>query len=318
MTKFYLEFEKPLKVVDEKIISFSSMADLKPEDISSLSKLKEERKHLIREIYSGLSRWQRIQLARHPDRPFSMDYIKYLCPDFIELHGDRHFMDDPAVIAGLGKMDDRKIALIGQQKGRNTKENLYRNFGMMRPEGYRKAIRIMKLAEKFKLPVITLMDTIGAYPGIGAEERGQGEAIARNLMEMSGLQVPIISVVIGEGASGGALGIGVCDRMLMMENSWYSVISPEGCASILFRDAKRAEDAAEALKPTPADLEKVGICERIIEEPNGGAHRDFESSASLLKSALIDELDKLSNVNPNEFLDNRIKKYDALGFFEEG
>ena len=318
MTKFYLEFEKPLKVIDEKIISFSSMTDLNKEDISSLSKLKEERTLLIREIYSGLSRWQRIQLARHPDRPFSMDYINYLCPDFIELHGDRHFMDDPAVIAGLGDMDNRKIVLIGQQKGRNTKENLYRNFGMMRPEGYRKAIRIMKLAEKFKLPVITLMDTIGAYPGIGAEERGQGEAIARNLLEMSALQVPIISVVIGEGASGGALGIGVCDRMLMMENSWYSVISPEGCASILFRDAKRAEDAAEALKPIPTDLEKVGICERIIEEPNGGAHRDFESTASLLKSALIDELDKLSNVNPNEFLDNRINKYDALGYFEDG
>ena len=285
MTKFYLEFEKPLKVIDEKIISFSSITDLKQDDISSLSKLKEERTLLIREIYSGLSRWQRIQLARHPDRPFSMDYINYLCPDFIELHGDRHFMDDPAVIAGFGKMDDRKIALIGQQKGRNTKENLYRNFGMMRPEGYRKAIRIMKLAEKFKLPVITLMDSIGAYPGIGGEERGPGDA---------------------------------CDRMLMMENSWYSVISPEGCASILFRDAKRAEDAAEALKPTPADLEKVGICERIIEEPNGGAHRDFESSASLLKSALIDELDKLSNVNPNEFLDNRINKYAALGYYEEG
>ena len=318
MAYTYLEFEKPLKVIDEKIISFSSMTDLNKEDISSLSKLKEERTLLIREIYSGLSRWQRIQLARHPDRPFSMDYINYLCPDFIELHGDRHFMDDPAVIAGLGDMDNRKIVLIGQQKGRNTKENLYRNFGMMRPEGYRKAIRIMKLAEKFKLPVITLMDTIGAYPGIGAEERGQGEAIARNLLEMSALQVPIISVVIGEGASGGALGIGVCDRMLMMENSWYSVISPEGCASILFRDAKRAEDAAEALKPIPTDLEKVGICERIIEEPNGGAHRDFESSASLLKSALIDELDKLSNVNPNEFLDNRINKYDALGYFEDG
>ena len=315
MTKFYLEFEKPLKVIDEKIISFTSMTDLNKDDISSLSKLKEERAFLIKEIYSGLSRWQRIQLARHPDRPFSKDYFNYLCPDFFELHGDRHFMDDPAVITGLGHMDGQKIALIGQQKGRNTKENLYRNFGMMRPEGYRKAIRVMKLAEKFKLPVITLMDTIGAYPGIGAEERGQGEAIARNLMEMSGLKVPIISVVIGEGASGGALGIGVCDRMLMMENSWYSVISPEGCASILFRDAKRAEDAAEALKPIPTDLEKIGICERIIEEPNGGAHRDFESSASLLKSALIDELDKLLNVNPDNFLDNRIKKYDALGYF---
>jgi|TARA_Y100001936_G_C15990091_1_gene621836 acetyl-CoA carboxylase carboxyl transferase subunit alpha len=226
-------------------------------------------------------------------------------------------MDDHAVVAGIGHMDEYKIAWIGQQKGRNTKENLFRNFGMMRPEGYRKAMRIMKLAEKFRLPVITFMDTIGAYPGIGAEERGQGEAIARNLMEMSSLKVPIISVVIGEGASGGALGIGVCDKMLMMENTWYSVISPEGCASILFRDAKRAEDAAEALKPIPTDLEEMGICERIIEEPNGGAHRDFESSADLLKKALIEEVELLSKIKPEKFLDNRIKKYDALGYFKE-
>lgn len=317
MANFYLEFEKPLKDIDGQILAFSSIADLNNDDIRSVAKLKEERATLINKIYSGLSRWQRIQLARHPNRPYSMDYFLNLCPDFIELHGDRHFMDDPAVITGLGTMGQYKIALIGQQKGRNTKENLYRNFGMMRPEGYRKAMRIMKLAEKFNLPVITLMDTIGAYPGIGAEERGQGEAIARNLMEMSSLRVPIVSVVIGEGASGGALGIGVCDKMLMMENSWYSVISPEGCASILFRDAKRAEDAAEALKPIPTDLEKVGICERIIEEPNGGAHRDFESSSRLLKAALIEELDILSEVDPSEFLDNRIKKYDSLGFFEE-
>ena len=317
MANFYLEFEKPLKDIDGQILAFSSIADLNNDDIRSVAKLKEERAILINKIYSGLSRWQRIQLARHPNRPYSMDYFLNLCPDFIELHGDRHFMDDPAVITGLGTMGQYKIALIGQQKGRNTKENLYRNFGMMRPEGYRKAMRIMKLAEKFNLPVITLMDTIGAYPGIGAEERGQGEAIARNLMEMSSLRVPIVSVVIGEGASGGALGIGVCDKMLMMENSWYSVISPEGCASILFRDAKRAEDAAEALKPIPTDLEKVGICERIIEEPNGGAHRDFESSSRLLKAALIEELDILSEVDPSEFLDNRIKKYDSLGFFEE-
>tara|TARA_A100000164_G_scaffold190102_1_gene168781 strand:- start:654 stop:1610 length:957 start_codon:yes stop_codon:yes gene_type:complete len=317
MANFYLEFEKPLKDIDGQIFAFSSIADLNNDDIRSVAKLKEERAILINKIYSGLSRWQRIQLARHPNRPYSMDYFLNLCPDFIELHGDRHFMDDPAVITGLGTMGQYKIALIGQQKGRNTKENLYRNFGMMRPEGYRKAMRIMKLAEKFNLPVITLMDTIGAYPGIGAEERGQGEAIARNLMEMSSLRVPIVSVVIGEGASGGALGIGVCDKMLMMENSWYSVISPEGCASILFRDAKRAEDAAEALKPIPTDLEKMGICERIIEEPNGGAHRDFESSSQLLKAALIEELDILSKVNPSEFLDNRIKKYDSLGIFEE-
>ena len=317
MANFYLEFEKPLKGLDERIISLSSMTNPNKDEILSISKLKEERAILINEVYSGLSRWQRIQLARHPDRPYSLDYITHLSPDFIELHGDRHYMDDPAVITGLGHIDGHKIAWVGQQKGRNTKENLYRNFGMMRPEGYRKTIRVMKLAEKFHLPVVTLIDTIGAYPGIGAEERGQGEAIARNLMEMSSLNVPIISIVIGEGASGGALGIGVCDKMLMMENTWYSVISPEGCASILFRDAKRAEDAAEALKPIPTDLEKVGICERIIDEPNGGAHRDFTSSAQSLKTALIEELDNLSKVDSSDFLDNRIKKYDALGYFEE-
>ena len=317
MSNYYLDFEKPIKALDDQIISLSSLTDPSKNDLQSLTNLKEERAALIQNIYSGLTRWQRIQLARHPDRPYSLDYINYFSNNFIELHGDRHYMDDHAVVAGIGHMDEYKIAWIGQQKGRNTKENLFRNFGMMRPEGYRKAMRIMKLAEKFRLPVITFMDTIGAYPGIGAEERGQGEAIARNLMEMSSLKVPIISVVIGEGASGGALGIGVCDKMLMMENTWYSVISPEGCASILFRDAKRAEDAAEALKPVPTDLEEMGICERIIEEPNGGAHRDFESSADLLKKALIEEVELLSKIKPEKFLDNRIKKYDALGYFKE-
>ena len=317
MSNYYLDFEKPIKALDDEIISLSSLTDPSKNDLQSLTNLKEERTALIQNIYSGLTRWQRIQLARHPDRPYSLDYINYFSNNFIELHGDRHYMDDHAVVAGIGHMDEYKIAWIGQQKGRNTKENLFRNFGMMRPEGYRKAMRIMKLAEKFRLPVITFMDTIGAYPGIGAEERGQGEAIARNLMEMSSLKVPIISVVIGEGASGGALGIGVCDKMLMMENTWYSVISPEGCASILFRDAKRAEDAAEALKPIPTDLEKMGICERIIEAPNGGAHRDFESSADLLKKALIEEVELLSKIKPEKFLENRIKKYDALGYFKE-
>ncbi len=317
MSNYYLDFEKPIKALDDQIISLSSLTDPSKNDLQSLTNLKEERAALIQNIYSGLTRWQRIQLARHPDRPYSLDYINYFSNNFIELHGDRHYMDDHAVVAGIGNMDEYKIAWIGQQKGRNTKENLFRNFGMMRPEGYRKAMRIMKLAEKFRLPVITFMDTIGAYPGIGAEERGQGEAIARNLMEMSSLKVPIVSVVIGEGASGGALGIGVCDKMLMMENTWYSVISPEGCASILFRDAKRAEDAAEALKPIPTDLEEMGICERIIEEPNGGAHRDFESSADLLKKALIEEVELLSKIKPEKFLDNRIKKYDALGYFKE-
>ena len=317
MSNYYLDFEKPIKALDDQIVSLSSLTDPSKNDLQSLTNLKKERAALIQNIYSGLTRWQRIQLARHPDRPYSLDYINYFSHNFIELHGDRHYMDDHAVVAGIGHMDEYKIAWIGQQKGRNTKENLFRNFGMMRPEGYRKAMRIMKLAEKFRLPVITFMDTIGAYPGIGAEERGQGEAIARNLMEMSSLKVPIISVVIGEGASGGALGIGVCDKMLMMENTWYSVISPEGCASILFRDAKRAEDAAEALKPIPTDLEEMGICERIIEEPNGGAHRDFESSADLLKKALIEEVELLSKIKPEKFLDNRIKKYDALGYFKE-
>ena len=317
MPKYYLDFEKPIKDLDEKIKSIELLSKLSKEDMVFLKKIKEEQKSLIKNIYSNLSRWQRIQLARHPNRPHSLDYIDYLSSDFIELHGDRRFADDSAIIAGLGHLDKFRVAFIGQQKGRNTKENLYRNFGMMRPEGYRKALRIMKIAEKFNLPILTLIDTIGAYPGIGAEERGQGEAIARNLFEMSRLRVPIISVVIGEGASGGALGIGLCDTMLMMENTWYSVISPEGCASILFRDAKRAEDAAEALKPIPTDLEEMGICERIIEEPNGGAHRDFESSADLLKKALIEEVELISKIKPEKFLDNRIKKYDALGYYKE-
>ena len=314
MSKYYLEFEKPFEQIDIEILEMESLQN---PDQNILNQLHNKRTDLIKNIYSKLSRWQRVQLARHPNRPYSKDYIDILSSDFIELHGDRYFRDDPAVVAGIGHFSGQKIAWIGQQKGRNTKENLYRNFGMMRPEGYRKAIRIMKIAEKFNLPIISFLDTIGAYPGLGAEERGQGEAIANNLIEMSGIEVPIISVVIGEGASGGALGIGICDRMLMMENTWYSVISPEGCASILFRDAKRAEDAAEALKPTPEDLLELGICDRIIEEPNGGAHRDFKASCDSLKRVLIEELEQLSNLDKSDFLQNRISKYDKLGFFEE-
>jgi len=317
MSNYYLDFENPIKELDEQILKLESHSDLDQTTVSTLTQLKEKRTKIIQKIYSGLSRWQRVQLARHPNRPYSLDYFTHFSPDFIELHGDRHFMDDPAVVTGLGHLDGKKVAWIGQQKGRNTKENLHRNFGMMRPEGYRKALRIMKMAEKFGLPVISFMDTIGAYPGIGAEERGQGEAIARNLLEMSGLEVPIISVVIGEGASGGALGIGVCDKMLMFENTWYSVISPEGCASILFRDAKRAEDAAEALKPTPSDLVEMGICDRIVKEPNGGAHRDFEAAATELKKAILEELNELEKMVPEAFLENRIKKYDKLGYFQE-
>jgi len=317
MSNYYLEFEKPIKDLDDQILELESKPDQDQSTVLSLSKLKEKRTQKIVKIYSGLSRWQRVQLARHPNRPYSLDYFTHFSHDFIELHGDRHFMDDPAVVTGLGHLDGQKVAWIGQQKGRNTKENLHRNFGMMRPEGYRKALRIMKLAEKFGLPVISLMDTIGAYPGIGAEERGQGEAIARNLLEMSGLEVPIVSVVIGEGASGGALGIGVCDKMLMLENTWYSVISPEGCASILFRDAKRAEDAAEALKPTPQDLVEMGICDRIVSEPNGGAHRDFHATANELKIAILEEIQALQKMAPEAFLENRIQRYDKLGYFLE-
>ena len=318
MSYFYLNFEKSLKPLDEIIQSLESRgSNLSKEEIHSLATSKLERKTLMENIYSNLTRWQRVQLARHPKRPYSLDYIKYFSSDFIELHGDRYFGDDPAVVSGVGSFGDYKVAWIGQQKGKNTKENLFRNFGMMRPEGYRKALRIMKLAEKFSLPVITFLDTIGAYPGIGAEERGQGEAIANNLFHMAGLKVPIISVVIGEGASGGALGIGVCDVMIMMENTWYSVISPEGCASILFRDASRAEDAAEALKPIPSDLAEVGICDEIIAEPNGGAQRDFQSSADLLKESLIKHLDSLTSISSEDFLEKRIQRYDKLSYFEE-
>ncbi len=315
--KYYLDFEEPLRIFDEEIHSKETMIDPSVEITREVAILIEKRLKKINEIHVALSRWQRVQLARHPERPYSKDYIDIIFTNFIELHGDRLFGDDPAVICGIAKLDHKKVVIIAQQKGRNTKDNLYRNFGMMRPEGYRKALRIMKLAEKFNLPVITFMDTPGAFPGIGAEERGQGEAIARNLLEMSSLKVPIISVVIGEGASGGALGIGVCDRFLMMQNTWYSVISPEGCASILFRDATKAEEAAEALKVIPDDLVKMGICDKIIKEPNGGAHRDIESSSQNLKSSILNELKELEPVDPQSFIDLRIQKYDKLGVYED-
>ena len=317
MFQHYLDFEEPIRQLDERILELSSQTDPTQESIIEIENAKKNRQRLIEKIYSKLNRWQRVQLARHPNRPYSLDYIQMLIPDFIELHGDRHFSDDPSVVTGIGHFGDYSIAIIGQQKGRNTKDNLYRNFGMMRPEGYRKALRIMKLAEKFGIPVITLMDTPGAYPGIGAEERGQATAIAMNLMEMASLKVPIVGVVIGEGASGGALGIGICDRLLMLENTWYSVISPEGCASILFRDVEKAPEAAESLKLVPSDLKEMGICDRIIQEPNGGAHRDKESSANNLDQALKEELEKLKKIDPEKFLDKRIKKYDSMGIFTE-
>ncbi len=314
--KYYLDFEEPIRLLDEEISSKESVLKPSKEVTKEIAKLHEKRLQQITKIHSSLSRWQRVQLARHPQRPYALDYINTIFTDFMEMHGDRLYADDPAVVSGFAKINEQKIAIIGQQKGRNTKENLYRNFGMMRPEGYRKAMRIMKLAEKFKLPVVTFMDTPGAFPGIGAEERGQAEAIATNLINMSSLKVPIVSVVIGEGASGGALGIGLCDRFLMMQNTWYSVISPEGCASILFRDASKAEEAAEALKVTPDDMVELGICDNIIIEPNGGAHRDIDSASKNLKVALLDALSELESIEPESFIDLRIEKYDKLGFYE--
>tara|TARA_X000000950_G_scaffold86967_1_gene109518 strand:- start:8479 stop:9435 length:957 start_codon:yes stop_codon:yes gene_type:complete len=315
--KYYLEFEEPIRLLDEEIHLKESILEKSSELTKEIALLHEDRLKLINKIHSNLTRWQRVQLARHPERPYALDYINLIFADFMEIHGDRLFADDSAVVAGFAKIGDKKVAIIAQQKGRNTKENLYRNFGMMKPEGYRKALRVMKLAEKFKIPIITLMDTPGAFPGIGAEERGQGEAIAKNLIEMSAMKVPIISVVIGEGASGGALGIGVCDKFLMMKNSWYSVISPEGCASILFRDASKAEEAAEALKVTPDDMVNIGVCDVIISEPNGGAHRDPKSSSRNLELALLEGLSEFAATEPDMFIDKRIERYDAMGVFED-
>ncbi len=318
MSQHYLEFEKPIKELDEELIELRLNLERGSGSVNEVTRLEKQREDVIRKLFKKLNRWQRVQLARHPNRPYCLDYIQRWSPDFLELHGDRHFADDTSVVTGMGTIDQTPVIYVGQQKGRNTKENLYRNFGMMRPEGYRKALRVMKLAEKFQVPVITLIDTPGAYPGIGAEERGQGEAIARNLLEMARLKTPIVSIVIGEGASGGALGIGVADRMLMLENTWYSVISPEGCASILWHDSTKAPDAAEALKVIPEDLKQMGICDRIVSEPLGGAHRDRDEAASLLKSVILEELNNLIAIPPDAFLDRRIEKYNQLGVFTEG
>ena len=317
MAKHYLEFEKPIQEFEDKIIKLQSLEN---DDGNSLelNRLIERRDKKIDEIYGSLNRWQRVQLARHPERPFSLDYINGITEEFIELHGDRAYADDKAIIAGIGKINERSVLFIGQQKGRNTKDNLYRNFGMMRPEGYRKALRLMRLADKFNLPVISLIDTPGAYPGLGAEERGQGEAIARNLMEMAKLNVPILAIVIGEGASGGALGIGLCDRLIMLENTWYSVISPEGCASILWHDARKASDAADAMKVAPKDLKDIGICDRIINEPTGGAHREPEKMYEIIKKIILEELDLIEEKNnKRDYLQSRIQRYERMGYFQE-
>ncbi len=317
MARYYLDFEKPIEKLEEQILKLQSVED--DQALSAeLVELIDRRDNKLREIYSNLNRWQRVQLARHPERPFSLDYIEAITTEFVELHGDRSFADDTALVGGIGKIDDQSVVLIGQQKGRNTKENLYRNFGMMRPEGYRKALRLMKLGEKFNIPIVALIDTPGAYPGIGAEERGQGEAIARNLMEMAKLNVPILATVIGEGASGGALGIAICDRLVMLENTWYSVISPEGCASILWHDAKRAPDAADAMKVTPVDLKEIGICDRIVDEPVGGAHREPDTMTTIFKNVILEELNLIGKDNQDgSFLESRIQRYEKMGIYQE-
>ncbi|MFQ6675971.1 MAG: acetyl-CoA carboxylase carboxyltransferase subunit alpha [Fidelibacterota bacterium] len=318
MAEYVLDFEKPIVELDRKIEDLRSLNSQAGSELQSeIARLENRREKLVKKIYSGLTRWQRVQLARHPRRPYSLDYIERFSPDFLELHGDRYFGDDKSVVAGIGSIDGRHVVYVGQQKGKNTKDNLYRNFGMPNPEGYRKALRVMKLARKFGRPVISLVDTPGAYPGIGAEERGQAEAIARNLMEMSVLPVPVLVIIIGEGASGGALGIGVGDRLIMLENTWFSVISPEGCASILWRDAGKAEQAADAMKVTAQDLYDMGICDRIVKEPLGGAHRDYDAVARDLKGVILEELDELEKLPGDELLERRLAKYERIGVWEE-
>ncbi|MFA7360066.1 MAG: acetyl-CoA carboxylase carboxyltransferase subunit alpha [Candidatus Kapaibacterium sp.] len=311
-----LEFEKPILELEQKIEEMRKMADSL--DISDeINRLESKVNELRKNVFDNLTPWQIVQLARHPNRPYTLDYIYLMTDNFVEFHGDRHFKDDKAVVGGFASIGDQTVMIIGQQKGRDTKSNLYRNFGMMSPEGYRKALRLMKLAEKFDKPVITLLDTPGAFPGIEAEERGQAEAIARNLIEMSRLKVPMIVVIIGEGASGGALGIGIGDRILMLKYCWYSVISPESCSSILWRSWDFKEQAADALKLTANDLLKLGIIDRIIDEPSGGAHRNHQEAAAILKTALIEEISEVKKIKKEKLLDNRIKKFEKMGFWKE-
>lgn len=312
MPKVILDFEKPIVELEQKMDEMRRYAD-NADIAQEVGKIEKRVRQLQQSVYAGLTRWQKVQLARHPDRPYTLDYIGLMTKDWIELHGDRLFRDDRAIVGGFGRLDDKVVMIIGHQKGRDTKSNVFRNFGMPNPEGYRKALRLMKLAEKFQRPVITLLDTPGAFPGLEAEERGQAEAIARNLFEMSHLKVPIIVVIIGEGASGGALGIGIGDRILMMENAWYSVISPESCSSILWRSWDYKEQAAEALQLTAPDLKKQGIIDVIVPEPMGGAHRNHEQMATILKELLLGELKTLSKLKPDKLVERRIEKFSKMG-----
>lgn len=309
-----LDFERPIAELEKKIQELKKFVSDKKIDLSSeVKRLEDKLEYLKKDTYGNLSAWQKVQLARHPQRPYTLDYINMLMTDFVQVHGDRLFGDDQAMICGFAKLDGRKLAVIGHQKGRDTKENLRRNFGCAHPEGYRKALRVMRLAEEFGLPVAVFIDTPGAYPGIGAEERGQSQAIALNLREMTRIAVPIISTVIGEGGSGGALGVGVADRVLVMENAYYSVISPEGCAAILWKNGAKAPEAAEALKLTAQDLLSRGIIDGIIPEPLGGAHRDPERAAANIKEALSKYLDELTALDTKDLLQRRYKKFRSMG-----
>jgi acetyl-CoA carboxylase carboxyl transferase subunit alpha len=318
--KHQLDFEKPIAELQRKLEELTRHRDTHSigvnfaEEISQIEKKIAETR---REIFSNLTAWQRVQLARHPKRPFTLDYLQHTFSDFQEIHGDRLFAEDRAVVGGFAKLDENKVVVIGTQKGRDTKENIRRNFGSAHPEGYRKALRLMRLADKFGLPIVTLIDTAGAYPGIGAEERHIAEAIAVNLREMMLLEVPIIAVVIGEGGSGGALGIGVADRVLILENAYYSVISPEGCAAILWKDRTAASKAAAALKITAKDLIELGLADEVVPEPLGGAHNDLKATATSLKGALLQNLDQLRKASTPDRLKSRYAKFRAHGHFQE-
>jgi len=314
----FLEFEQPIAELEAKIEELRFVGDDAEININEeVSRLRGKSEALTRSIFAKLSAWQIAQVARHPMRPYTLDYLEMIAPDFQELHGDRMYADDSAIIGGVGRIDGKPVMFIGHQKGRDTKERVRRNYGMPKPEGYRKAQRLMRLAEKFSLPVVTLIDTPGAYPGVGAEERGQSEAIAQSLYLMSGLKTPIISVVIGEGGSGGALAIGVGDRLLMLQYGIYSVISPEGCASILWKSAEKAEDAAEAMRITANDLSGFGLVDEILEEPLGGAHRNPKQAAEVLRNALLKNIGDLEALSIEQLLENRHRRLASFGQFKE-
>lgn len=317
--KISFDFEKPLAELEQQIEKVKQMEEKNKLDMSAtINELQAKLDEARTKVYSNLNGWQKVQISRHPERPYTLQYLELMCDDFIELHGDRTVGDDKAIIGGFGTLNGQTVMFIGHQKGRNTKDRQYRNFGMANPEGYRKALRLMKLAEKFNKPVVTLIDTPGAYPGLEAEERGQGEAIARNILEMSVLKVPVICVIIGEGASGGALGIGVGDRVLMLDNSWYSVISPENCSTILFKTWEHKERAAEMLKLTSTEMLKNKLIDGVIKEPLGGAHQDPVAMAATLKKQLTKELKALKERNIDELVAERIEKFCSMGVVNEG